>query len=98
MKLIDEYESSYAFCRGVWIAFSIHICFIIKWCLNDICACMIEQIGFYLAFDIFAVFLFYVRSYRLYLAWIKNVYEQCERLQKDEIESSTCKRNNATNS
>lgn len=73
-NLIDRYHSIYGLTRGIWVGVMLHILlmvFLIVFykILNTV------SVTFLIA-DILGAIFFFIRTYRYYLVWIKNVYLQ----------------------
>lgn len=72
-KLIDKYHSIYGLTRGIFIGFCLHfsvfaiLTIIHHFKLTMVCISL---------FDIFSIYLFYIRTYRYYMTWVKNVFIQ----------------------
>ncbi len=79
-KIIDRYHSIYGLTRGIWMGFSIHLIVFSTWVLFNLDLVAIKHI-IILLFDIFSIFLYFVRTHRYYITWIKNIsiqYDLCK--------------------
>lgn len=81
-KLIDKYHSIYGFTRGILIGFCFHfLVFVILTIIHHFkltMACIS-------LFDLFSIYLFYIRTYRYYTTWVKNVFIQYDLKIKSNI-------------
>lgn len=80
-KIIDKYHSIYGLTRGIWIGFGLHIICFLLWLIIGNMPLSSLEIGI-IAVDIFAIILFFVRTYRYYAAWIKSILIQFECIRK----------------
>ena len=76
-KTIDKYHSIYGLTRGIWMGFCLHIMCFIFWMIIKSVPISNVEISI-IAIDILAVCLFFVRTYRYYTTWIKNILIQYE--------------------
>ena len=76
-KIVDKYHSIYGLTRGVWIGFCLHIIIFLFWLTTENMSVSSLEIGI-IAVDILAIDLFFVRTYRYYATWIKNILTQFE--------------------
>ena len=74
-KTIDKYHSIYGLTRGIWTGFCLHIICFLLWLIIENVPVSSLEIGL-IAVDVLAICLFYVRTYRYYATWIKNILVQ----------------------
>lgn len=76
-RRIDSYHSIYGQARGLMISFILHILTLLLLCLikpETIANQKKLYLGFIIAFDSIMIILFFIRAYRYFLTWIRNVY------------------------
>lgn len=76
-KAIDKYHSIYGLTRGILTGFCLHIIGFLSWLIMKSVPISNLEIGV-ITVDFLAICLFFIRTYRYYTTWIKNILIQFE--------------------